>query len=153
MKRSGRSVAEARRVIEIDEVLEAMIASGFSERTELGENLALDLLILGRGLDDEVAVGEILEASRRSLMRASAGACARLRVIWLRARPGAGQVAVDRGDRRLDALLGNVVHARRRSRQRADLRDAVAHLARADDADFANFDASCFPNSVIAVGS
>ena len=31
MKRSGRSVDDASRVIEIDEVLVAMIASGFSD--------------------------------------------------------------------------------------------------------------------------
>ena len=35
MKRSGRSVAAASRVIEIDEVLEATIASGFEMRHQL----------------------------------------------------------------------------------------------------------------------
>ena len=58
MNRSGRSVAEASRVIEIDEVLEATSASGFEDGAEIVEDLALDLFVLGRGLDDEVAVGQ-----------------------------------------------------------------------------------------------
>ena len=56
MKRSGRSVEDASRVIEIDEVLVAMMVSGLSDRAEVGENLALDLFLLGRGLDHDVAV-------------------------------------------------------------------------------------------------
>ena len=71
MKRSGRSVAAASRVIEIDEVLVASIASGLQHRVERVEDLALQRLVLGRGLDDEVAVAEILEAAA-GLMRPSA---------------------------------------------------------------------------------
>ena len=56
MKCSGRSVDDASRVIEIDEVLEATIASGFSDGAQIGEDLALDVFLLGRGLDHEVAV-------------------------------------------------------------------------------------------------
>ncbi len=55
---SGRSVVAASRVIEIDEVLEATIASGFRTAHRSIEDLALDLFLLGRGLDDQVAVGE-----------------------------------------------------------------------------------------------
>ena len=58
MKRSGRSVVEASRVIEIDEVLEATIASGFRIGAEIVEDLALDLFLLDRALDHEIAVGE-----------------------------------------------------------------------------------------------
>ncbi len=72
MKRSGRSVTEASRVIEIDEVLEAIIALGFSTGQSADEDLALDLLVLGGGLDDEVAVAEILVAAARREMRSSA---------------------------------------------------------------------------------
>ena len=48
-------------MIEIEEVLEAIIASGFSTGQSADEDLALDVLVLGRGLDDDVAVAEILE--------------------------------------------------------------------------------------------
>ncbi len=65
MKRSGRSVAAASRVIEIDEVLEARIASGFSDRADLGENLALELFFLGRRLDHQVASGHRVVFFRR----------------------------------------------------------------------------------------
>ena len=56
MKRSGRSVEDASRVIEIDEVLVARMASGLSDGAEIGEDLALDVFLLGRGLDHEIAV-------------------------------------------------------------------------------------------------
>ena len=48
----------ARRVIEIDDVLDASIASGLQDRAQPHEDLALDLLVLGRRLDDDIAVGE-----------------------------------------------------------------------------------------------
>ena len=52
---SGRSVAAASRVIEIEDVLVAIIASGRRDGQRLREDLALHLLVLGRRLDDEVA--------------------------------------------------------------------------------------------------
>ena len=67
-------------------------------------------------------------------MRASA-ACARPRVIMpLRdlARPCCRSMVASAA---FDALLGDVVEHDVVARQRADMRDAVAHLARADDAD------------------
>ena len=69
MNLPGRSVAAASRVIEIDEVLVAMIASGFSCGHELLEDLALDLLLLGRRLDDDVAIAEqrVIGAGRDAL--------------------------------------------------------------------------------------
>ena len=62
MKRSGRSVTAASRVIEIDEVLLARIAPGCRLGSRLREDLALDLLVLGRRLDHQIAVGEQLAA-------------------------------------------------------------------------------------------
>ena len=58
MNRSGRSVAAARRVIEIDEVLEA-IRSCFGLQ-QMGQSssvidLALDPLVFGRRLDDQIS--------------------------------------------------------------------------------------------------
>ncbi len=50
----------------------------------------------------------------------------------------AGEVLVDGGDRLLDPLLGDVVQHHVVARQRDDMGDAAAHLARADDADLAD---------------
>src|SRR5215468_9616905 len=58
MKRSGRSVDDAKRVIEIDEVLEPMIASGLST----GQTLAK---IVRFTSSFSVAAAEGLEAVRR----------------------------------------------------------------------------------------
>ena len=65
MNFSGRSVEAASRVIEIDEVLLATIASRLQRRAEIGEDLALDLFLLGRGLDHEIAVGKAVLGCRR----------------------------------------------------------------------------------------
>ena len=64
MKRSGRSVCAASRVIEIDEVLVARIASGLRMRAELRKDLALDGLVLGRRLDHQVGAGQALHVRR-----------------------------------------------------------------------------------------
>ena len=61
MNFSGRSVVAASRVIEIEDVLVPMIASGFRCGTQVGENLALDLFLLGGQLDDEIAVAKLVE--------------------------------------------------------------------------------------------
>ena len=50
---SGRFVRAAISVIEIELVLVARIAPGVGERVEVGEDLELELAVLGRGLDDE----------------------------------------------------------------------------------------------------
>ena len=65
MKRSGRSVAEASRVIEIDEVLVARIAAGLRCLQTAVVDLELRLLVLGRSLDDEVALAEAGQLRRR----------------------------------------------------------------------------------------
>ena len=59
MNRSGRSVTEASRVIEIDDVLEASSVVRLQRGAERREDLALDGFVLGRGLDHEVAVGRV----------------------------------------------------------------------------------------------
>ncbi len=61
MKRSGRSVLAASRVIEIDDVLEAIERLRLQDRADVVEDLALDLFLLGRGLDHEIAIGETVE--------------------------------------------------------------------------------------------
>ena len=76
MNCSGRSVEAASRVIEIDEVLVPRIASGLEKRAELGEDLALDLLVLDRRLDHEVAVAEARQAvARRGCAAAPSLSC------------------------------------------------------------------------------
>ena len=69
MNCSGRSVEAASRVIEIDEVLVREHRLRLEHGAELGEDLALDLLVLDRRLDDEVAV-------TAGLVRLSTGGCA-----------------------------------------------------------------------------
>ena len=59
MKRSGRSVAAASLVIEIDEVLVAMQRARLQRRAEILQDLELQLLVLGRRLDHEVASGQL----------------------------------------------------------------------------------------------
>ena len=135
MNCSGRSVEAASRVIEIDDVLVARIASGFSRRTEVDEDLALDVLLLGRRLDDEIAVAERVERFRRRDVLER-----RLRVLFLDDVLGdlARHVAVDGREPGLDAVGRDVVERHGKAGERADMGDAVAHLAGADHADFAN---------------
>ena len=66
MNFSGRSVEAASRVIEIDDVLVPTIASRLQRRAELGEDLALDVFLLGRRLDHEIAVAELVERLGRA---------------------------------------------------------------------------------------
>jgi hypothetical protein len=54
MNFSGRSVRLARRVIEIDEVFEVRIVSGFRCGSRSSKIACLDRLPFGRGLDDQV---------------------------------------------------------------------------------------------------
>ena len=75
---------------------------GLQRRAELGEDLALDVLLLGRRLDDEIAVAEGRRSSRPALMRLSA-ACRSLLGDAL-AADLARHVAVDGGDAGLDAV-------------------------------------------------
>ncbi len=56
VKRSGRSLAAASRVIEIDEVLVASSAVGLQGQP--GEDLALHRFILGRRFDDQIGIGK-----------------------------------------------------------------------------------------------
>ena len=67
------------------------------ERAQVGENLALDVLVLGRRLDHEIAVGEFVERRRADAFehRLPAG------VIELPLGDLARQEAVDRRERRV----------------------------------------------------
>ncbi len=101
MKRSGRSVAAASRVIEIDDVLVPTMASGLSDGHSAAEDLALGLFLLGRRLDHQIAVAELVEriGGRDALERRLA-----LLVADALAADLARQVAADGGEPLGDAL-------------------------------------------------
>ena len=65
MKRSGRSVDDANRVIEIDEVFVARMASDLSDVTYIGKDLALDLFFFGCGFDHQIAIRKRVVIFRR----------------------------------------------------------------------------------------
>ena len=133
MNFSGRSVAAASRVIEIDEVLVATSASGRSDAHRRREDLALGRLVLGRRLDHEIARAEGGEIPGR--LRCGSGLAAlsssvrlpfetrRARLPSIVPRPFSRRVGVAVVQQDFEAGRG------------ADLRDAASHLARADDAD------------------
>ena len=132
MKRSGRSVTAASRVIEIEEVLLAMIAPGFRLRHQAGEDLALELLVLGRGLDHEVAVAKQLHAL------AGLDPAQRLRLVRLAQHlllhlPA--EEVVDPADRGVQRLARDVRQANLVARLGRHLGDAATHLPGADHAD------------------
>ena len=135
MKRSGRSVAAASRVIEIDEVLVPTMVCRLERRAQRGEDFALDVLLLGRRLDHQIAIAELVErvGGRDALDRRLA-----LFVADALAADLARQVAVDGGNPLGDAVGDDVVEQHVKAGQRADMGDAVAHLAGADHADLAN---------------
>ena len=67
--RSGSGTSAAISETGIDEVLVARIASGPHVSSEMGEELSLEVEVLGRGLDHQVAAGQPFE-SRVGLERA-----------------------------------------------------------------------------------
>jgi hypothetical protein len=132
MNRSGRSVTEASRVMEIEDVLDAMIASGFNagqssrKIDRFSSSLSVVAIrecgILCRRLDP------LQCCCARSIVETVAFDIPRHRMVDIR-------------DGFLDALLGNIVQADVEADDRADLRNAFAHLARADHPYFADFGA------------
>ena len=119
-------------MIEIEEVLEATIASGLQERPQVLEDAALGLLVLGRRLDDEVAGAEVLQPVGDA-NAVEHGAAAGL--VDLALGDLARQQPVDRRQRGVEPLLGDVVEPHLVAGLRADEGDAGAHLPGADDAD------------------
>ena len=101
-------------------------------RAEIVKDLALDLFLLDRGLDHQVAVGEPVHGlgGNDPVQRLLAGILGDDLLGDL-----ARQIAVDGRHRRLQPVGGNVVEHHVEPGQRRHMRDAVAHLARADHAD------------------
>ena len=101
-------------------------------RQKVFENGLLDGFAFGRGLDDQVAAPQVGQRQRGG--NAVQGGVA----VWLAdllAADLAIQVTPDQGHGGIQAFLGNVSHHNVIARKRANMRDAVAHLARADDTD------------------
>src|ERR1051325_158425 len=103
------------------------------EPLERTEQLFLERDVLRGGLDDQVAVGQVLELDRSGQVL--------LHLVELVGRDLAFVHAgleelVDRGEALLERVRGNLAHDGREARLRADLRDAAAHQAAADHADF-----------------
>ncbi len=104
-------------------------------RVEVGEDLGLQRLVLGGGLDHQIGVAQALHGL--GIGDAAEG----LVLVLLADLAGsdlAGEVLVDSGQGLLDPLLGDVVERHIVAGQSDDMSDAAAHLACPDDADLAD---------------
>ena len=150
INRSGRSVEVASRVIEIDEVLEATIASAFSDVHRSEKILRLISSFSAADLDDDIAACHSVEFFRRldARERGLAVVVADQLLADL-----TRHVAVDGRHARLDAVGRHVVQHHGIARQRADMGDAIAHLSGADHPDTLNFQRHVFVRSMRRPGS
>ena len=146
MKCSGRSVAAASRVIEIDEVLVARIASGFSSGQRSAKILRLTSSF---SVADSITRSQSPSSSSVSagVMRASA-ALRSSSVISLRETCRA-MLPLMVASPALMRSRRDVVEQHVEAGERADMRDAVAHLAGADHADLAIVDAIFSARSLV----
>ena len=122
--RSGRCVAAASDVIGIEDVFDARIAVGREHRVGAAEDVLLDLEVLDHGLDHEVGGRDLVDGgdAREHLVGIGAALLRELLEALAHRREAAlGRAGVRVVER--DAAAGG----------RDDLRDAAAHLARADD--------------------
>src|SRR5580700_3341844 len=105
---------------------------GLQRRTQRTKDLALDVLLLSRRLDHQVAVAQFVEGL-------GPGDAFDRGVALLLADTLAAdlprQIAVDGGEPLGDAFSGDVVEENVEARKRTDVGNAVAHLAGADHAD------------------
>jgi len=105
---------------------------GIEQRAELGEDLALHRLVLGRRFDHQIRAGQALHG-------AGAGN-ARQRFLAQEVVDLAGgylprHVAADRGDALFHPVGGDIVDQHLVAGEGRDVSDAAPHLSRADDAD------------------
>jgi hypothetical protein len=105
---------------------------GFQMRQQVLEDRRLHRFAFGRRLDHEVGRSHVGQLQ----CGANAAHRLRFRVLGDLAAPDLpAEVLLDQRDRAVERLLADVGHDDVIARQRADMRDAVAHLARPDDAD------------------
>ena len=122
--RSGRPVAAASEVIGIDDVFEARIAASGQHLVGAAEDLLLHGRVLDHRLDQQVGGDDLLDRrdAAEHLLRVAAALLGELlQALAHRREPALGRAG--RGVVERDAAAGG----------RDDLRDAAAHLARADD--------------------
>ena len=132
MNRSGRSVPEARRVIEIDEVFEVRMVCGARCGTSA---LKIWCLSASRSVAASMTRSVLPRAARSRSMRDAAERGVALRFGDLAAGDLAIEVAADDLGRPAQRVLGDVVQDHVEAGQREDMGDAVAHLSGADHAD------------------
>ena len=96
-------------------------------------DFAFDGLVLGRGLDHDIAVAErrVIGRARQAVERVLLVGGADLVALHL-----AFQVPVDIGDGFVELVLGDIVHHDIDAGDGGDMGDAGSHLPGADDADF-----------------
>ena len=116
---------------------------GADDLRQAAEELVLELQALGRGLDHEVAGGELGElGDRLHALECRLGGLDLARVPigagGLPARGFLGQALADPLHTALQGLGDRVVQQRLRARAAGELRDAGAHRPRADDTDDAS---------------
>src|SRR5207248_971415 len=105
---------------------------GFDDRVQLRPDLLLDVEVLDNGLDDEVAVGERLEVGRAAHARERRVALGRRELALLDL---ARVPLLDPREALVHEALLDVAERDLEARLRRDLRDAVPHLSRSEDAD------------------
>ena len=131
----GRSVDDASRVIEIDDVLVPTIASGLSEE-QSAEKICR--------LTSSFSVAASMTRSHSPKSSYFSAGLMRLSAAWrssslIRLRSHLpSHVAVDGRDPGLEAVGIDIVEPDVEAGERADMRDAAAHLPRADHADGAD---------------
>ncbi len=104
---------------------------GLQRRAELLQDLDLQLLVLGRGLDDEIAGGELRPVRGRGDTRQRGVAIGHGHLVLL---DQTIQAAAHRGKTLGDGGVGDVDHHHAQSGRGAYLGDAVAHGSGPDDA-------------------
>ncbi len=114
-------------------MLEARIAPWLGDLVELAENLLLDLHILEHRLDDQIAIGQRIEIQTGA---EQPHACFDIRLRHAALLGGAFIVAADRAEAAIQRFPCRFHDRDRNSGVEKIHRNAAAHRAGADDADF-----------------
>ena len=129
---AGRDVATEISVTDSDEVLVARIARGGQDLVEPGQGVLLEVEVLGHRLDDEVALGQVVQRGAQRDPRVDLGG---LLVGELAAldRPSDRRVEVAAAPG--DGVVADLDADHRDPAAREDLDDAGPHGAQSDDPD------------------
>jgi len=105
-----------------------------------GQDRAFDLFVLGGGLDNQIGVREVLEVRRAGNVRQGGVDVPGRQVATLHRFAHLNRNILDGG---VDPIRRHIVEDHIIAGERANLRNAFAHLSRADDANPANLEAHC----------